>query len=241
MDVLLFVGLALIAVTVLYLSYLADKKRREALMRFALSKGWRYAARDDSLISIADGTPFGEGDNRKARNVLSGSVSGFDMVAFDYSYETHSTDSKGHRSTTTHRYAIAALRLPTYLPTLQVTGESILHRVGSLLGFDDIELESDDFNQRFRVQARDRKFACDVLTPRTMQALLAGPDVDWRIEATLILAWESGRLDPLGLLARLSTMTTVIAGVPSFVWRDHGASPEVPPQAVPSDTTERLA
>lgn len=241
MDVLLFVGLALIAVTVLYLSYLADKKRREALMRFALSKGWRYAARDDSLISIADGTPFGEGDNRKARNVLSGSVAGFEMLAFDYSYETHSTDSKGHRTTTTHRYAVATLRLPSYLPTLQVTGESIFHKAASLLGFDDIELESDDFNQRFRVQAADRKFACDVLTPRTMQALLAGPDVDWRIERTLILSWDSGRLDPVGLLTRLSTMTTVIAGVPSFVWRDHGAIPDVPSQEARSDSSERLA
>lgn len=241
MDVLLFVGLALIGVTVLYLSYLADKKRREALMRFALSKGWSYSASDDSLINLAEGTPFGEGDHQTSRNVLTGAASGFEMVAFDYSYQTHSTDSKGNRTTTTHRFAVAALRLPTYLPTLQVTGESLFHKAAQLLGFDDIELESDDFNRRFNVTARDRKFASDVLTPRTMQALLAVPAVSWRIEGTLIVSWQSGRLDPLGLLTRLSTMTTVIAGVPSFVWRDHGATPEVPSQAAPRDTTERLA
>lgn len=240
MDALIFFALAAAAVTVLYLGYLADKKRREALMRFALSKGWRYTARDDSLVTIADGAPFGEGDHRTARNVLSGTVSGLEMTAFDYSYQTHSTDSKGNRTTTTHRFAVAALSLPAYLPTLQVTGESFFHRAASLLGFDDIELESDDFNRRFRVRAADRKFACDVLTPRTMEALLAGPDVDWRIERALIVSWRSGRLDALGLLTRLSTMTTVIAGVPSFVWRDHGATAEVPPQAVASDTKERL-
>lgn len=241
MDVLLFVGLALIGVTVAWLGYRADKKRREALLRFALSKGWRYLAADDSLVELAQGTPFGEGDHRRARNVLTGTVSGFEMVAFDYSYQTHSSDSKGNRTTTTHRYAVASLSLPAYLPTLQVTGESLLHRAGQLLGFDDIELESDEFNRRFNVSAADRKFATDVLTPRTMQALLAAPTTSWRIEGPRIVAWDSGRLEPLGLLARLSVLTTVIAGVPSFVWRDYGASPVVPPQSAPRDATERLA
>lgn len=241
MDVVLFVGIALIGVTVLWLSYLADKKRREALMRFALSKGWSYRAADDSLVGLAQGEPFDEGDNREARNVLTGAAAGFEMVAFDYSYETHSTDSKNNRTTTTHRYSVVALALPAFLPTLQVTGESLLHRAAQLFGFDDIELESDEFNRRFNVQARDRKFACDVLTPRTMQALLAAPQTSWRIEGALILSWETGRLDPLSVLARLSTMTTVIAGVPSFVWRDHGAIPGVPTQSAPGASTERLA
>ena len=236
MGVGLFVAFAVVAAAIGILSYLADQKRRQALMQFALSKGWRYEPEDDSLVVFAQGSPFGQGDNQKARNVLHGSVEGRDMVAFDYSYETHSTDSKGNRTTTTHRYAIVGIRLPAYFPTLQVTGESVFHKAAQLLGFDDIELESDDFNRRFNVGSPDRKFACDVLTPRTMQALLAGPDVDWRIEGPLILSWRSGKLEPVELLAQLSTLTTVLAGVPSFVWKDHGYDP-TPSDSTPSDPT----
>ncbi|MDX6273160.1 MAG: hypothetical protein QOJ92_370 [Frankiales bacterium] len=222
MEGLVFVAIALALGAFLVLGYLADKKRREELMRFALSKQWRYDAEDPSLVVFAQGPPFGQGDSQRARNVLHGSASGFDMVAFDYSYETHSTDAKGNRTTTTHRYSVAGLRLPAYLPTLQVTGESVFHKAAALLGFDDIELESDEFNQRFHVSAGDRKFACDVLTPRTMQTLLTCPQTSWRIEGPLILSWESGRLTPVDLLGRLSTLSAVVAGVPSFIWRDHG-------------------
>jgi hypothetical protein len=219
-----FVLFAAVAIGIAIYSYQQDQKRRAALQQFALSKGWRYEAEDPALTVFAQGSPFGEGDNQRAQNVLHGSVSGADMVAFDYSYETHSTDTKGNRTTTTHRYAICGLRLSAYLPTLQVTGESVFHKAAQLFGFDDIELESDEFNQRFNVSARDRKFACDVLTPRTMQALLTAPPTNWRIEGPLILSWASGRLQPVDLLARLSTLSTVVAGVPSFVWRDYSTN-----------------
>ena len=77
-----------------------------------------------------------------------------------------------------------------------------------------------------------------MLTPRTMQALLAGPDVDWRIEGPLILSWRSGHLAPLELLAQIATLNTVLAGVPSFVWKDHGYDPGgAPSDPTPSDPT----
>jgi len=52
---------------------------------------------------LADGT------NRHARNVITGTTGGFPIVAFDYSYETESTDSDGGRTKSTHRYAVTAL------------------------------------------------------------------------------------------------------------------------------------
>lgn len=234
MGTALFLVVAAIGISVAIYSYLADQKRRQALQQFALSKQWRYEAEDPSLTVFAEGTPFGEGDHQRAQNVLHGSSSGFDMVAFDYSYQTHSTDAKGNRTTTTHRYAVCGLRLPAYLPSVQVTGESVFHKAAQLLGFDDIELESDEFNRRFHVSARDRKFATDVLTPRTMQALLAAPTTNWRIEGPLILAWQAGKLEPVGLLGRLSVLSTVVAGVPSFVWRDHGAADGDPTSGRPA-------
>jgi hypothetical protein len=226
LPVVLF-ALGLVAVgTVAYLSYAADKKRRALLQGFALSNGWSYQASDDSWCGRFVGAPFGDGDDRRACNVLRGPYQGTEMVAFDYSYETSSTDSKGNRHTTTHYYAVCGLTMPAPLPGLELTPESALSRLAGHLGFPDLELESEDFNRRYRVRAGDPKFAYDVLNPRTMQALLARPALSMRLLDVDALCWEDGRLRPTELLARLSTLHLLVAGIPSFVWSDHAPPAE---------------
>jgi hypothetical protein len=107
------------------------------------------------------------------------------------------------------------------LPGLELSPESLITRLGNAIGFDDVELESEDFNRRYRVHAQDPKFAYDVLNPRTMQALLARPALHMRLQGADAVSWSSGRLDPAELLAHLSTLQLVVAGIPSFVWSDH--------------------
>jgi hypothetical protein len=226
--VLLVVGLCALG-AVAYFAYQADKKRRAALQAYALSSGWTYTARDDSWCERFVGSPFGEGDDRRASNVLQGQYEGTAMVAFDYQYETHTTDSKGNRTTTTHRYAVCSLRLPAPLPGLELSPESALTRLAEHLGFDDVELESEDFNRLYRVKARNPKFAYDVLNPRTMAALLGRPALHMRLLDLDAVCWESGRLAPAELLARLSTLKLLIGGIPSFVWSDQS-----PPGGTPA-------
>ena len=219
-----------------YLAYQADQKRRALLQGYAASNGWTYLAADDSWCDRFVGAPFGEGDHRRARNILAGPYAGTTMVAFDYSYQTHSTDSKGNRQTTTHRYAACVLQLKAPLPGLELTPESALTRFAGAVGFTDIQLESEDFNRRYRVKARDPKFAYDVLNPRTMQALLARPPLHLRLLDVDAVNWENGRLSPAELVARLSTMQVLIEGIPAFVWEDHGlADPALPAAAQPVD------
>ena len=170
--------------------------------------------------------PVGKGGfDRRASNVLSGKYRDRDMVAFDYTYKTRSADGNGGTGTQTHRYVVCALALPTWLPYLEVGPENVLEKLGNALGFRDIELESEEFNRRFRVNANDPKFAYDVLPARTLQHLLALPAHHWRIEGNSIVCWGSGRLEPVDLLARLNTLAIVVDGIPDFVWRDNGIAP----------------
>jgi hypothetical protein len=202
-------------------------------MGFCRSKGWSFVAEDPTLVDRWTGTPFGQGERRRARQVVSGTDRGRPMVAFDYSYVTSSTDSKGQRSETTHRFAVVALALPTWLPRLQLTPENLLTRAATAIGLDpDIDLESEDFNRRYRVTARQPKFASDVLAPRTMQALLAKPATAMRVDGNVLLGWETGRLEPVGLLSRLGTLHSLVDGIPGFVWKDHGYDPGVGPSTV---------
>jgi hypothetical protein len=202
------------------------KKRRELFQQVALSRGWTWTAQDDRWVERFPGTPFGEGDDRTAANVMTGEFRGRPMVAFDYSYETHSTDSEGHRTTTTHRYAICSLGLPAALPSFELVPEGLLGRFGTLLGMQDIELESEDFNRRFRVRCDEAKLAYELLPTRTMEALLARPALHVRLCGADAVCWESGSHSPSELLARLDTLSTLLDGVPAYVWSDRrGTAP----------------
>ena len=221
-TVLLFVAIAVVFGLVGYLHWKREQKRRALLAQWAAANKWTLLDEDDQWCSRWQGNPFGEGDHRRARNVLTGTWKGKPFVSFDYSYETHSSDGKGGTSTQTHRYAVTAVALPAYLPRLQVTPESLLTRFGNAVGLSDIELESEDFNRAFRVHANDPKFASDVLTARTMQLLLSRPHLSWRIEGSDIICWQTGEQEPVAVNAAVATMLDVVAGIPSFVWHDHG-------------------
>lgn len=226
LPVLLFLGGLVLVAVVAVLGFMAEQKRRERLMRDCLARGWTYAAADDSLAYRFDGPPFGQGDSPRAGNVITGVVQGRPFTAFDYSYETHSTDSKGNRTSTTHRYAVCVLTLPVPLPALSVVPESVFSRVATAVGLgQDLDLESEDFNRRFRVRSADPKFAYDVLHPRTMEFLVAADPCAWRIQGLDMIAWEQGRLEPAGILARSSTLARVADGIPAFVWKDRGYDP----------------
>jgi hypothetical protein len=210
-------------VVVLVGGFLLERKRRERMMRFALLRGWQYAGEDPRLVARWTGEPFGKGDRRRARNVLSGQEAGRAFTAFDYSYETHSTDSKGRRTTTTHRFAVCAVPLPAALGPVEVVPEGVFSRVASAVGLlPDIDLESEDFNRAFRVRADDPKLASDVLTPRTMQYLLSVRPEPWRLQGGHILSWHEGRLDPGEVVRTCAVLDRVIDGIPTFVWKDAG-------------------
>jgi hypothetical protein len=223
---LMLAGVVVLGAASLWWGWAQAKKRRELLQSFAAGQGWQWVARDDAWTTRFGGRPFGQGDDRKALNVMQGQWRGRPVVAFDYSYETHTTDSQGHRSSSTHRYAICALALPAPLPELELTPEGLLGRVGTMLGQQDVELESEDFNRRFRVRCEDPRLAYDVLPPRTMQALLTRPALHVRLSGADALCWETGAHSPAELLARLDTLDVLLDGIPSYVWSDRkGTAP----------------
>jgi len=210
------------AVALLVGAFLLDRKRRERIMTFCLARGWQYVDEDPSLSDRWSGEPFGHGDSRRARNVMRGNECGRDFVAFDYSYETHSTDSKGNRTTSTHHFGVTAVTIPAYLPKLEVAPAGVFGKLTDAVGLTtDIDLESEDFNRSFTVRADDRKFATDVLSPRTMQYLLTAPKAAWRIQGNTMLRWASGRLDPADIIVAAAVLDQVADGIPAFVWKDH--------------------
>lgn len=222
-STLLFVLFGLGAVAVAVGGYLLEQKRRDRMLQYARNRGWQYTAEVPALCDRWPGTPFGKGDHHRARNVLSGSESGRPFTAFDYSYQTHSTDSKGNRTTSTHHWAVTVVPMQGYLGRVEVQREGVMDRMAGAVGLvQDIDLESEDFNRKFRVSATSAKLASDVLTPRTMQYLISMDAEGWRTCGSDLVGFAEGRLDPAEVVKTCAVLGTVHAGIPSFVWKDHG-------------------
>jgi hypothetical protein len=153
------------------------------------------------------------------------------MVAFEYSYQTH-TQTKNGRSTQTHGFSVVALLTQTNLPGLSVSPEGGISRMFGKLFNTDILLESEEFNRAFTVNCEDRKFASAVLHPRTMEGLLGYPDVDWDIRGGDFVSVDSGTLDPHEITRRCDAMLVAFRRVPDFVWDDLGGRPSTLPPEV---------
>ena len=226
MDPMVLAVLGLVVVVAIAVAgYRMEQKRRDRIMAYALGRGWLFVAENPALVDSWPGEPFGQGDHRRARTVLSGREAGREFVAFDYSYDTHTQTSKGRR-TTTHRFAVCVVPLPTALGVVSVLPENVLTRAAGAVGMGgDTDLESEDFNRRYRVRARNAKLASDVLPPRTMEYLVQLPEeavTAFRLQSTHVIAWRDGRLDPADVVRTCAVLDRVIEGIPSFVWRDAG-------------------
>lgn len=217
--VLLVLLLAAVAGGAAWLAHRAEQQRQARWRAVAAQHGLTYTARDDSWGRRFAGSPFGRGRSRRATHVLRGTWGGHEAVAFHYRYQVQHSNGQ-HTTTTTYRFTVCAVRLPAVVPRLELTAENVLTRVAGALGFDDVELESEDFNRRFRVRAADRRFAYDVLHPRAVEHLLALPPVELRFDGTDALLWTKGHGEPEQALARLTSLTRLVDAVPGWVWAD---------------------
>jgi hypothetical protein len=214
---LLFAAFLALAVVAVVLSYLSAKKRQEAMQALAAARGWRYEAEQPLLVDRFTGAPFGLGFGRRAYNVVYGTHDGRDLVSFDYTYKTQTSDGKT-TTTHTHTFSVLALRMGVVMPPLSVDPENFLDRfVGRITG-NDIDLESDDFNRAFTVSCPDRKFASDVLHPQMMEYLLQHPHLGWRFEQDSMLVIATGQRTSEQIDVTIEVMDGITGRIPEFVW-----------------------
>ncbi len=169
------------------------RKRLEGLFELAQRLGLNFSAAED--YELADRYNFlkqlAQGENRYARNVLSGTWQQNQVLAFDYHYETYSQGKSGRQ---THHYwfSFFILTLPTVFPDLTIRRENFFTKVAEVFGYQDIKFESAEFSKAFCVRSPDKKFAYDVCNAKMMEYLLANRDLSVEIEnQVLALAFNT--------------------------------------------------
>lgn len=185
--------IALVVIGAIY-GAIAARKRREAFVLLAARLGLGYSAARNYELADRFGflNKLAQGSNRYAYNVLSGNYDEHAVLAFDYHYETHTTDSKGRRHTHHHHLSFFLVMLEKAFPELIITGEGIFSKIAQAFGYDDIDFESHEFSRKFCVRSRDKKFAYDFCHARMMEYLLANDDLNIEVEGP-VLAIGFGR------------------------------------------------
>ncbi|MEM1071822.1 MAG: hypothetical protein AAGH71_03255 [Planctomycetota bacterium] len=166
---------------VAYYSWKKEQARKAALSALAVELGlsWdpsRDTGHDDRYSNFE---VFRRGHTRSAYNTMTGThaVGGrpFPLIMGDFTYKVTSHNGKSS-TTTTYRFSYLILHLPyPGVPDLLIRPEHLFDKLGSMLGFDDIDFESAEFSRTFMVKSPDRRFAYDVVTPAMMEFLLSLP------------------------------------------------------------------
>jgi hypothetical protein len=162
------------------------------------------------LVDRFAGPPFDSGINRRANVLWRGNQRGREFVAFHYSYDI----PEQRNNLVTRTFTVVATRTPGPCPDLAITRPT-------LAGGPDVQLESEQFNDAFKIDTLDQKFAYDVLHPG-MMAWLLDDGRALRMPLTFgnqdLFSYSVGIAGQDHVQAMLDFLCDVLDRVPTFVW-----------------------
>lgn len=152
----------------------------------------------------------------RLEHLLRGRWRGRDVVIREYRI-THQVPNQENMAARQCTYV--AVATPTPRPWLKVsTGKPLATSGGHI-----VEMESEEFNRAFHVEAQSPRFAYDVLNPQVIAWLLADPrrqQLPFRFHKASLSCWWAGELDVTGALWVADHLADLLDRVPDFVWRD---------------------
>jgi hypothetical protein len=214
--ILIFVVIVIIAA--IY-GHIQAQKRREGLSALAqrlnltFDEGQNYALADTySFLKELD-----KGENRYATNVLSGNYQQYEVLAFDYHYETHTYDKNGSH-TQHYWFSFLILTLPVAFPDLTIRREGIFTKIAEVFGYEAIKFESAEFSKTFCVRSPDKKFAYDVCNSGMIEYLLANNDLSVEIENQVVALAFNSRLSIEEIENDLQRLIEIRARLPEYLF-----------------------
>jgi hypothetical protein len=216
MPVLFIAGIIILIIAIGIVGRLMALKRRKELMAWAQAHGLRFIpSRDASIDERFPGfSCLRRGSNRYAFNISEGTIDNRQIRAFDYHYETHSTDSKGRRKTHHHYFSAVIINTNLLLKPLFIRPENMFDKLTEFFGFDDIDFESAAFSRAFFVKSPDRRWAYDVIQQSTMEFLLSSPRYTIEFDRSYILACRNSRFSPVEFDAALDVAAGIVTRLP---------------------------
>jgi hypothetical protein len=139
---------------VVYATRKAERRRTAALADVALRLGFAYLAEipEEQLAALGAFHLFKRGHSRHARSVMRGKSGDAEIVLMDYQYTTG-----GGKDSHTYRQTVAVYPgASRSLPEFTLAPEHFWHKIGGLLGYQDIDFEaSEAFSKQYLLRGPD--------------------------------------------------------------------------------------
>jgi hypothetical protein len=214
---LFFMLLILLVPLIIIAAIILAAKRKKEWQLFASRHGLSFSRRDpfSTHKSLRHFDLFSHGHSRRAYNVCFGTIRGMNIRAFDYKY----TVGSGKNS---HTYYFTALivRANMTFDRLFIRPERFFDKVAAAVGFDDVDFESAEFSRKFFVKAENKKFAYDVIHPRTMEFLLSCQTLNVETNASNLLFHHGKKLPVPEVDALLDNAEQFISLIPQYLRND---------------------
>ena len=144
----------------------------------------------------------------------SGEIDGRAAHAVGHKYTVH----RGKNSST-YYHTCFALQCPDHWPGVSLTPEHIGHKLMGLFGKDDLKVEDERFNKRWRITGDDEDFAILLLSPEVQELLrerdkALGGAAAWHIGNGWIRLVVDGRGKATAIAAGLERVRRIASLVP---------------------------
>jgi hypothetical protein len=195
--------LTLIAVFII-VNRAREKKRTENLRDVAAELSFEFVHSDDRLLArLGDFPLLSQGRSRKMKNVLHGTSSNTEVSIFDYCYTT----GGGKNSQTHHQTAVCFRSKRLHLPNFELRPERWYHKIGSMLGYQDIDFaDYPEFSRRYLLRSDDEQGVRDLFTAAAIEQLDGHTDICAEGRADRLIVFRAGkRVKPMEVRDLLAT------------------------------------
>jgi hypothetical protein len=205
-----------IAVAIVMLAHVSDRRRQEGFQLAAARLGLAFTSEDPFGLLDLPFELFTRGDGRGVENILYGTWQGMAVQVFDYWYYEETSNGKT-TSRTTSRFSCVVTPIDARCPHLTIAPENLLTRLADALALDDLQFESEAFNRAFNVKG-DHELGVALCDARMMTWLLAnGADRVFEVHGDRMLL-AGHRLAPHALGSLLETVRDWAEQVPRAVF-----------------------
>ena len=170
----------------------AAKKRRENLLATAESMGLTFCPDGDEALldQLSSFKLFNQGRARKMKNLIQGDSGEVSIAIFDYQYTTGSG-----KNSHTHLQSVVALQSHELVcPDFTMRPEGMFDKIGSALGFQDIDFESHPvFSKSFVLQSSNEAAIRQYFTPSLLEFFQTKPGISVEAQSGTLFFYRSGK------------------------------------------------
>ncbi|MGA2092483.1 MAG: hypothetical protein ABSH16_03620 [Sedimentisphaerales bacterium] len=194
--------------------FYSSRKRRLALAQWALENNLTYSDEKNYEFNLRYPTfdCLNRGDSQYAYNIMTGAVAGRVFTGCDYHYATGSGKNRSH-----HHFSLVIVKSSILLEPLLIRPENILDKFAELVGFNDIDFESAEFNKKFYVKAPNKKWAYDIIHPRMMEFLLTSPVFSLQFDLLSVIVYRDCLFSPADFTAAVEFINGFFDLIPDYV------------------------